>query len=145
MADTTFIYGLYCPTSQQVRYIGKSNKPAHRFRQHVNRVKQLRTHRSLGLGCQNNHKADKQDEWIDGLLEQGLEPSLVIFEEVPAQADIWRAAERKWIRHMESQGHQLLNVVGLAANDEEEIVRKGVELGRKLAKALDVDPTELVS
>ena len=31
MRKTTFIYGLYCPIENKVKYIGKSNDPISRF------------------------------------------------------------------------------------------------------------------
>lgn len=67
LADLTLakIYGLIDPTTRVIRYVGKANNPAERLRKH------LRCH-------QKCHRIN----WIQSLVSSGLQPELVILEEV---------------------------------------------------------------
>ncbi len=76
------IYALCDPHTGEVRYVGKSDDPARRFRQH------------LEPGQLNRYKSRK-NSWIKGLLTQGFEPILDILDVVPSdQAD---HAEQEYI------------------------------------------------
>lgn len=76
------IYALCDPYTGEVRYVGKSDDPARRFRDH------------LTQGQLNRHKTRK-NSWIKGLLAQGTEPILDILDVVPA--DQANHAEREYI------------------------------------------------
>lgn len=82
MTSTTFIYGLEDPRSKSVRYVGKSNAPHIRLRNHL-------TPFGLQARSYKNH-------WLRKLSEQGLKPSLVILEEIPTSR--WQERERFWIK-----------------------------------------------
>jgi hypothetical protein len=75
---TTFIYGLLDPRDMRLRYVGKSNNPKVRYRDHVTEN-------------QISHKAS----WIKGLSKLGLRPILIILDEV--SRDGWEEYERAWI------------------------------------------------
>jgi GIY-YIG catalytic domain len=38
LSDNTYIYALVCPISKQGKYVGSSDKPYERLRQHASRV-----------------------------------------------------------------------------------------------------------
>jgi len=88
-----FIYGLQCPITEQIRYIGKSNKPKKRYTNHLN---------------------DKNDyhrnRWINKLKSLGLKPMLVIIDEV--DECFWEEFEIKYIRLFKSFGADLVNTTG---------------------------------
>lgn len=96
----TVIYALADPSTDAVRYIGKTNRNVRtRFRAHVNRASKQRHIRSAA--------------WIDGLLLAGFEPRLIVLETVD---DLWEAAERFWIASFRAIGADLLNMtIGGAA------------------------------
>lgn len=86
----TFIYGLKCPITEQIRYIGKSDKPKERY---------------------HNHMCDKNDyhrnRWIKSLKLKGLKPELVIIDEV--DNILWEEYEIKYIKLFKSFGADLTN------------------------------------
>lgn len=91
MRKTTFIYGLYCPIENKVKYIGKSNDPISRFRKH----KQM---------SDNNHS---KNEWLRNLNNNGLEPILKILEEVLIED--WKQKEKQYIS---INRESILNICG---------------------------------
>jgi hypothetical protein len=94
MSETTFIYGLFDPRNCQLRYIGKSNNPERRLRQHITEARHSRKHRYL-LG------------WIKQLLSEGLEPAVEVLEE--CTQDIWQESEKAWIADCKEYGLRLVN------------------------------------
>jgi predicted GIY-YIG superfamily endonuclease len=91
MRTTTFIYGLYCPIDNKLKYIGKSNDPISRFRKH----KQMSDNNQL------------KNDWIKKLRENKLEPILKILEEVLIED--WKQKEKLYIS---SNRETLLNICG---------------------------------
>jgi len=91
MRTKTFIYGLFCPIDNELKYIGKSNDPISRFRKH----RQM---------SDNNHL---KNEWIKHLHDNGLKPILKLLEEVSIEE--WKQKEKIYItKHRET----LLNICG---------------------------------
>lgn len=90
----TYIYALVDPRNNAIRYIGKSNKPRHRFAVHL-------VPSSLR---ENTHK----NAWIKQLLSIGLKPKLETLDWVPVAE--WETEERKWIdRFRNLPGPKLTN------------------------------------
>lgn len=81
--DFTYIYGLIDPTTDMVRYIGKSHNPKQRLTKHL----------SPRFLNETTHKAN----WLRKLAADGFKPILAIIEEVDRCH--WQEAERKWIAH----------------------------------------------
>ncbi len=79
-----YIYGLICPISGAVRYIGKSIKPEKRLRAHI------------GAALRHEYKHHTA-RWIRKLVSEGSAPVLRILQEVKAGED-WREIERAWIK-----------------------------------------------
>lgn len=89
----TFIYALIDPRTDAVRYVGKSDKPRTRLRQHI---------RAASGGANS-----RLYQWIRELLAAGLEPHMEILEEVSVNE--WPDAERHWMEVYHGRGCQLLN------------------------------------
>lgn len=89
---TVFIYVLNDPVTGECHYLGKARHPDVRFRGHISRAKNLKTHR---------------DAWIACLLKAGLRPVLEIIDEVlESQWEFW---EREYIRVFRAIGVPLTN------------------------------------
>jgi len=93
---SAFIYALCDPTSSLIRYVGKSNDPQQRLRNHIYTA----TSPSV---CLETYSA----RWIRSILDRGDRPQLVILEET--DQDGWPEAERRWIRVLRTAGCELTN------------------------------------
>lgn len=89
------IYGLICPTSGQIRYIGKTAQKLPR---------RLNAHISDALRNQHSHK----QRWIKKCLDSGARPLIQILEEVSAGKK-WQDCERAWIQKSRASGIDLTN------------------------------------
>jgi hypothetical protein len=96
---------LYCPVTyiykhvepdapEKVRYVGKSNDPDERLRQHI-------------AHATNQSKNTHHGKWIASLLKRGLKPHMEIIEVV--DFSIWQERELYWIEWHIEQGHDLTN------------------------------------
>lgn len=113
---STFIYVLIDPRDRQVRYVGKSVRPASRLREHLQRA---RLGRASHLYC-----------WIRSI---GAIPDIEVIDEVP-DSD-WQVAERFWIAYLRMVGADLVNATeggeGIGQNPSPEVRRKmGANKGR---------------
>lgn len=113
-----FIYGLACPDSGQIRYIGKSIRPEERLMNHMNEVS----------NCHRSH-------WLQSLKAAGKRPCLVILQ-VLADDENWQEWEKSWIKYGRLVGWKLTNntdggdgVCGLPAETRARMA--AVWLGRK--------------
>lgn len=91
----TSIYILTDPRTESLVkcYIGKSNDPIRRIRDHLKARGQT-----------------KRDRWIRSLLSKGLQPNLLILEKCENQKLIWESCERKWIAvYRAKPDHDVLN------------------------------------
>lgn len=86
----TAIYGLCCPISGELKYIGKANDSAARLSAHLRE-----TRRGTPLY-----------RWLAELRANGLAPEMFEIE----QPKDWVEAERFWIAYFRSIGAQLLNL-----------------------------------
>jgi len=90
-----YIYGLKCPDSGEIRYIGKSENPKKRLLAHIN---------SARIFAYDHHAA----RWLRRLDGEQKRPELAILHEVVAGED-WRLIERQWIARAASEGWHLTN------------------------------------
>lgn len=86
-----FIYKLIDPRDLSTRYVGKTNNPRVRLKNHC-------LHR-FATSC---------SVWVQELRSLGLKPTMDILEEVPPERD-WKAREAHWIFSLTEQGHKLYN------------------------------------
>ncbi|MDD4971915.1 MAG: phage integrase N-terminal SAM-like domain-containing protein [Paludibacter sp.] len=87
---TVLIYGLVCPLTSEIKYVGRTVQSLNR---------RLSMHRTV-----NKHKCNK-DKWHDSLLKLNLFPSIKLLH-VSNTTD-WRIDEKLWIEKLSSNG--LLN------------------------------------
>lgn len=89
MSEQTYsIYVIEDPSSNKVRYVGLSNDPNRRFKQHLSK-----------------------SNWIKALIKKNVTPQLRIIEENIIELKTAEARERYWIQHYEGTGCQLENLV----------------------------------
>lgn len=88
-----YIYALYDPTTDAVRYIGKTVNPSARLGQHIREVRR---------GRLTHAKA-----WLKALLAQNLRPTMRVIE--TCCASTWEARERALIAEHKAAGSQLTN------------------------------------
>ena len=89
-----YIYGLVCPVSNRVRYIGKSVNPYGRLKTHINDAK-------------HSNLTDKKGKWIKKLLSSNERPSLVILAEVLEEE--YQSAECDFIELFSEYSEDLTN------------------------------------
>lgn len=92
--DVIYIYGLKCPISGKVRYVGKTNNLKKRYYSHLNPDK----------GEVNMHKK----RWIKKLLNQGEKPEIIILEKI--YDGQWEESEVKWIKKGHDEKWGLTNI-----------------------------------
>ena len=114
---TVYIYGLKCPLSDEIRYIGKAVNVERRYREHV-----------YSFRRENSYKAN----WIADLHKVGLRPSLVVLHELDDGED-WESVEREEIA-VRSRGGRLTNLCAggegvplLSAEDEAKRIERTKE------------------
>ena len=88
----TKIYTLSCPINGDVRYIGKTNNPEQRLKNHLNKARDYNTHKR---------------NWINKLRNQGFKPIFTIIDEVPI--DNWQYWEKFYILKFKQLGCDLVN------------------------------------
>lgn len=110
----TFIYELIDPRTDEPKYIGKSNNPQNRYKEHLKDKKQT-------------YKAN----WIKGLKEHGLKPRLNIIEEV--EFNKWEFWEQFYIDLYRSWGFKLTNLEkgGLGIGRQSSLTKKKISISRK--------------
>lgn len=91
------IYGLYCPFSNNLHYVGKSSSYMTRPTQHL-----------------NESHSDKIKEWVQQLKFLGYKPIIKILEE--CTEDNFDEKEKEWIKKSTDEGCYLLNIVYNSAN-----------------------------
>lgn len=89
------IYGLVCPLSGEIRYIGKTNRSL---------GVRLRGHLSESLNRRSSHK----HRWIARCFGLGLRPTVWLLEEIEDGKN-WQERERAWIKRARDMGLDLTN------------------------------------
>lgn len=92
--ETVYIYGLYDPRTNELKYIGKTNNLEKRLYEHIKEA-------------ENGYKSYKND-WIRSLRKRGLSPFISTLEEVSEEQ--WQECERKWINNCRKEGIKLTNL-----------------------------------
>ena len=89
---TTNIYGLICPLTHQMMYIGKANNPERRLRDHMCDYRGVEYNKVL---------------WIRKLKHMGLKPILQVLDVI--SIDEWQWWEQWWIEYFKYLGVNLVN------------------------------------
>jgi hypothetical protein len=88
----TKIYILICPLNGKVKYVGKSNNPDKRLKDHL-----------LDFRCMDLHKA----QWLRLLKSNNQKPELIVIDEVSIYD--WKFWEEWWCHYFKSLGFKLFN------------------------------------
>ena len=88
--SNTHIYALIDPTTNQCRYVGKSNNPKARLTSHLSEIS-------------STHKI----RWVNKLRRQGYTPNIEILE--TCNSSEWQDSERFWISYFKFIGANLTN------------------------------------
>lgn len=91
------IYGLFCPLSGELRYIGKAKNPQARFRTHLSHAKGGRPHHVCA--------------WIRSILDAGSVPIMKTLRQL-AHHECWQSAEKELIAQYTKAGARLTNLTG---------------------------------
>lgn len=91
MRDTTFLYELKDPRTGETRYLGKSDNPFKRLKQHL-----------------QNRKKIPVSNWIKKLRNLGFVPHMELLDEISVSR--WQFWEQEYIRVFRSIGVRLLNL-----------------------------------
>jgi group I intron endonuclease len=92
MERNAYIYGLIDPTTNQIRYIGKSLNPKSRLRRHI-----------ADRNLYDSHK----DRWLRKLIESNIRPELIIIDKVLENE--WQFWEVHYINYFKFIGCFLTN------------------------------------
>lgn len=107
------IYGLICPMSGEIRYIGKTEEELSR---------RLRNH----LAEARNKLVSHKQRWLRKCLNLGVAPTMWLLEEVQ-QGESWQDRERAWIAKAVALGFKITNQTaggeGVVMNDPEAVAR----------------------
>ena len=109
--DKTFIYALIDPTTDKIRYIGKSNNPKQRLLRHIKDV-----YKNISY----------KNSWLRSLLSNSLYPELFILDEVSYEE--WQFWEQHYISLYKYYGYTLTNMTigGESGNNNKESLLKMV-------------------
>src|SRR5271165_1208039 len=88
------IYGLADPTTDEIRYVGKSCKGLERPAEHTNPG--------------NLKRKSKKNSWIINLKRKGLKPKIIVLEEC-SSGDVLNEREIFWIKQYRDNGAKLTN------------------------------------
>jgi hypothetical protein len=88
----TYIYVLKCPLSKEIKYVGKSNNPDKRYKNHINKCRDKNTHKR---------------NWISKLKLDGLKPELETIDCVDVVE--WKYWEKFYITKFLNEGCKLVN------------------------------------
>jgi hypothetical protein len=87
--SSAYIYGLYSPEDEAIRYVGRTKQPLHiRLKEHID---QSRRKRGEQYKLHN-----PRVEWIRSLLARGLKPEIKLLETVTIETQ--REAEARWMQ-----------------------------------------------
>lgn len=121
MNNTIFIYGLYHPDSNELRYIGKTYDIKRRLQSHIDYARSKRKQRPVS-------------DWVNSLMSKGLKPVIQVIEIVTVQT--WVEKEMYWIKKYRKLGIRLLNLTdggesntGYVYSEELKNVRRKARIG----------------
>lgn len=106
--EIVYIYGLFDPRDNQLRYVGKTINLEGRLRSHIDWARD-------DVSC-------PKSDWIKELLRLGLEPVISILEETDEEG--WAEAERRWIADCRTKGLKIFNVADGGPNPPDWMGRK---------------------
>jgi hypothetical protein len=89
---TAFIYALVDPRDGSIRYVGKTESPKRRLREHL----------------RGDEPSPHKDHWLAQLRREGLVPELAVLEACALSE--WKERERAWEIYLRGEGESLTNL-----------------------------------
>lgn len=99
MNEKEYIYKLVDPNTKECRYIGKSNNPKSRLKQHIFQAKS---------DCRQSGTSTPKSTWIKSLIDSGEIPIVSIVE--TCNSDNVLSREKYWIKKEAEAGSNLTNL-----------------------------------
>jgi len=90
--ETTNIYTLTDPRTNEIRYVGKANNVSQRYKAHLNRARKHQIHKK---------------NWVESLKREGLKPIIEVIDVVPINE--WIFWETYWISQIRAWDFNLIN------------------------------------
>lgn len=122
MNNPIYIYGLYHPQTNELRYVGKTNNLKLRLQSHIDYARSKRKQRAVS-------------DWINSIIKHGLKPIINTIEETTVGD--WIEREAFWIKEYKSIGARLLNLTdggesntGYVYSPELKDIRRKARIGR---------------
>jgi group I intron endonuclease len=94
MSKITYIYALSDPTTNVVKYIGKSINPDQRLGEHIKSGRKLK-------------RTNLVNNWINSLLKKDLKPKMDIIDEIDGE---WEWLEQYWVGQFKCWGFNIKNM-----------------------------------
>lgn len=89
----TYIYYLKDPIDNKIKYIGKSDDPINRLKDHIKK---------------HSYKKTFKNNWIKKLLDKNLKPLMEVIDVIPFNE--WSFWEKYWISQFKTWGFSLYNL-----------------------------------
>jgi GIY-YIG catalytic domain len=143
LSDHTYIYALQCPVTSEIRYVGKSDRPYERLKEHTAWVRRWKKHAKIKRLFHDHQmpvpdpRTSAKGAWLWSLDKRRLAPRLIILEQVPSERH--RDAERFWTERLIEAGHRLTNGERRsfdAREREERAMEEAIAKGRAIVEAL---------
>lgn len=115
---SVYIYGLFHPVTNEIRYIGKTE---------MSLEKRFYFHKKEALSKKRNSYKNK---WLGSLIDIGIEPEIKLIE--VCNTENWIYREQFWINYYKSLGSKLSN----ATKGGDESPMKNPETAKKVAQSL---------
>jgi hypothetical protein len=111
MPHPVYIYGLICPDSHRIRYVGKTRSSVRkRLSEHMRVARDVLDARERAKRrLPHRKKFPKVAVWLADLLERDTLPSLVILDERDEDFDDCRIEELQWMCVIQATDASLLN------------------------------------
>ena len=148
LSDHTYIYALQCPLLSEIHYVGKSDRPYARLKEHTAWVRRWKKHAKIKRLFPDHRiplpdpRSSAKGAWLWSLDKRRLAPPLIVLEQVSSGCH--RYAERFWTERLIEAGHRPTNGERRsfdAREREERAMGEAIAKGRAIVEAL---PSQVV-
>ena len=133
-----YIYTLSNPITKEIRYVGKTKSIKRRLQSHIDYARNPKRKRRY------------VSDWILGLLNQNLKPTITIIEETDENS--WVTRERYWIKHFRGLQFNLCNLTdggesntGYIYSEELREIRRKARIGYSIPEDVKIKISKTLS